>query len=215
MPDVVFDGFYRFTALNGQMNLPINQYLLATEPSVMFATGSYDQASWILPQIKEILGNKGLDLLFISHFEADECGGLRLFHKAYPHLKVLCSSFTASQIRGYGIKADIRICEGNTTYKTGNLEFRFFRYPSEAHLQDGLLVIEMSTGIFYSADLFPHRILGMSKVIKSDWTKEVESIGYAHIPIELRCDDLKHQLLGIKPLFIATGHGPCIDVRDQ
>lgn len=215
MPDAVFDRLYRFTALNGQMNLPVNQYLLATEPSVMFATGSYDQATWILPQIKEILGGRDLDYLFISHFEADECGGIRPFLKKYPHLKVLCSAFTATQIRGCGIKADIVVCEGNSVVKAGDLELRFFRYPSEVHLQDGLLVAETTKGIFYSADLFPHRVQGMAKVITSDWGKEVGSIGDSHIPVALRCDDLKHQLLGIGPSFIATGHGPCIDLRNQ
>ncbi len=215
MPDVVFDRLYRFTALNGQMNLPVNQYLLAVEPSVMFATGSYDQATWILPQINEILGGKCLDYLFVSHFEADECGGIRLFLKRYPRLKILCSAFTATQIRGCGIRADIIVCEGDTTLKISQLELRFFKYPSEVHLQDGLLVAELTKGIFYSADLFPHRIRGMVKVIESDWTREVESIGTAHIPVTPRCDDLKQQLLGISPSFIATGHGPCISLRNR
>ncbi len=213
MPDAVFDGLYRFTALNGQMNLPVNQYLLATEPSVMFATGSYDQATWILPQIKEVLNGRDLDYLFISHCEADELGGVRPFLKKYPHLKILCSAFTASQIRGYGIKADIVICDGNSVLKVGGLEFRFIRYPSEVHLQDGLLVVETTKGIFYSADLFPHRIQGMAKIINSEWEKEVESIGNSHIPVAPRCDDLKNQLLAIRPSFIATGHGPSIDLR--
>lgn len=213
MPDAVFDGLYRFTALNGQMNLPVNQYLLATEPSVMFATGSYDQATWILPQIAEILRGRDLDYLFVSHFESDECGGIRPFLKKYPRIKILCSSFTATQIRGYGIKADVVVCDGNTVFKAGNLEFRFFDYPSEAHLHDGLLVIEVTNGVFYSADLFPHRVQGMAKVISSDWSKEVRSIGDFHIPVALRCDDLKHRLLDVSPSFIATGHGPSIDLR--
>ena len=54
------------------MDFTIHQYLLATEPSILFATGTVQQAERSLPEIEEILGGRPLDYIFVSHMEPDE-----------------------------------------------------------------------------------------------------------------------------------------------
>ena len=91
----------------------------------------------------------------------------------------------------------------------GDLELVFFRYPSEVHLHDGMLVFERNSGVFYSSDLMFHHILKGEKVIRSEWVKEVESIDSSNIADESRRERLKKDLLSIMPKFIAAGHGSC------
>ncbi len=209
MPQPVYGKLHQFTDLGGQMSLPVHQYLLNTDPAVMFATGYHGQAEWILPQVKSILGSRPLGYLFVSHMEADECGGIALFLKKYPHLKIICSSFTASEIRGYGFNADFLIVDEGRTLQEGDLDLRFFRYPSEVHLYDGLLVYDNNSGVFYSSDLMFHRIANGEKVIKSLWVEEIDSVDANAIADETRRERLKRDLHGIKPKFIAAGHGAC------
>lgn len=213
MAEPIFGQLYRFTVLNGQLNLPVNQYLLASEPSIMFATGSYDQASWILPQISEILGNRPLNYLFVSHSESDECGGVQLFHKKYPDMTVLCSSFTANELKGHGFRGRIVVCDEGSHIRTCHGELRFVRYPAEVHLKDGLLVIETDVGFIYSADLFAHRVSRGTKIISSSWKNEVGTIDASQIPDDARRERLKNSLLEFSPTFIATGHGSCIELQ--
>lgn len=210
MNQPVYGKLHQFTDMGGQMSMPVHQYLLDTTPSVMFATGSHSQAEWILPQVKSILGTRSLDYLFVSHMEADECGGISLFLKKYPHVKVICSSFTASEIRGYGYNADMTVVDEGRSIRMGDLDLMFFRYPSEVHLHDGLLVYENNSGIFYSSDLMFHHILKGEKIIRSDWAEEVESIDSSNIADETRRERLKKDLHSINPKFIAAGHGSCL-----
>ncbi|WP_201013790.1 hypothetical protein [Candidatus Methanomethylophilus sp. 1R26] len=103
----IFGKLYQFSQNVGMMAMPVHQYLLASDPPIMFATGTASQAEWILPRIDRILGGKPLKYLFISHMESDECGGYMLFHKKYPKISVICSSFTAKEMQGFGYKGRI------------------------------------------------------------------------------------------------------------
>lgn len=127
-------------------------------------------------------------------------------------MTVLCSIFTAGELRGYGFKGKIRICDETAAFVTDRHHFAFIRYPSDVHLKDGLLVADTDAGFIYSADLFTHRIIGNVRTISSSWKKEVDSIGAPDIPDSSKLDNLKKHLLDISPKFIATGHGSCINL---
>lgn len=45
------------------MDFTIHQYLLATNPAILFAAGTVQQAEAALPQVKEALGGRGLCLV--------------------------------------------------------------------------------------------------------------------------------------------------------
>ena len=51
MTQSIYGDLYQFSEMSGRMNMPVHQYLLATEPAIMFSTGISSQAEWILPQI--------------------------------------------------------------------------------------------------------------------------------------------------------------------
>ena len=50
---------------------------------VLIQTGAVSQAQATLPQLKQLLGDKSLKYILISHFESDECGGLSLVLKEF------------------------------------------------------------------------------------------------------------------------------------
>ena len=206
----IFGKLYQFSQNVGMMAMPVHQYLLASDPPIMFATGTASQAEWILPRIDRILGGKPLKYLFISHMESDECGGYMLFHKKYPKISVICSSFTAKEMQGFGYKGRIIVGDSANGINDGELALRFYKYPSEVHLQNGVLCLDRGSGVFYSSDLFFSTGNTAGKVRKVSWDDAINDFGEARIP-EPRRNALKASLKSVSPLFVAAGHGVCLD----
>ncbi len=86
----------------------------------------------------------------------------------------------------------------------------FVDYPSEVHLQDGLVCLEKNTGILYSADLFLRFGNGVGKTIDARWEDEVATIEQERVPNEELLEKLKADLSGLAPRFVAVGHGFCM-----
>lgn len=190
--------------------MPMHQYLLATEPSVMFATGSFGQAEWILPEVSHILGDRPLKYLFLSHFESDECGGIRLFKKKFPKLTILCSGFMAKELPGFGYCGRVIVGEEGDGFEDGEVSFKFFRYPAEVHLRDGLLCYERNSGVFYSSDLMYRKMVSKENIVEDTWDSEVDAIDSIRVPDSVRRERLKEELRLISPNIVAVGHGACV-----
>ena len=65
---------------------------------------------------------------------------------------------------------------GGETLSDGGRDLRFYDYPPEVHDQDGILALERSSGIFYSADLFLRYGNGVEQTIEGSWEDEVDAI---------------------------------------
>ncbi len=206
----IYQDLYQFSGYIPSMEFTIHQYLLASEPAILFASGTVQQAEHILPQIKSILQDRPLKYIFVSHLESDECGGLSGFWKEYPDVTVIGSALCARELPGYGYPGKIVVGDPNVTYSDGNIKLQFFHYPSEVHLQDGLVCYETNRGIFYSADLMLRLGDGRGKTITKNWKQEVDAINTERIPEPRRLERLKTELLQISPAFVAVGHGFCM-----
>lgn len=204
------ENLYQFSSYIAPLDFSIHQYLLAVNPAIAFAAGTRAQAEQNLPQIREILGGRALKYIFVSHLESDECGGLAVFLQEYPDLTVLCSALAARELPGYGCAANIRACRGGETLTDGALRLRFFDYPAEVHLQNGLVCFEENSGAFYSADLMSRPGNGAGKAITGDWGGEVDAIGPERVPNAERLAALKAELRQIAPKYVAVGHGFCL-----
>lgn len=211
----IYDKLYQFSTYIPPMDFTIHQYLLATDPAILFAAGTVQQAEQNLPKIKKILSGKELKYIFVSHIESDECGGLSVFQKEYPSVQVICSQLAARELPGYGYYGTLAIGSSKTTLKDGNLELQFFDYPSEVHMQSGLVCYEKNTGIFYSADLMLRFGNGVAKTEDAVWEEEVKSIHLDYIIADGIFDNLKKQLNTIHPVWIAVGHGFCLKCADE
>lgn len=206
----VYKELYQFTVYIPPMNFTIHHYLLATEPAILFATGTTQQAKEVLPKIKEILGGRPLKYIFVSHFESDECGGLSVYLEEYPDVTVLCSSLCARELHGFGYEGKIIVAETSKLLKDGDISLQFVEYPSEVHLQDGVICFEQNSGIFYSSDLMLRYGNGTNESISCNWQDEVAAIDAERIPNEEKAVILKEALKKISPSFVAVGHGFCL-----
>lgn len=205
----IYNDLYQFSIYIPTMDFTIHQYLLAAEPAILFAAGTASQAQAILPQIKEILNGRELKYIFVSHIESDECGGVFVFQKEYPRIQVICSNLGARELPGYGYTGKLLPAAAGANLIDGELELQFFDYPSEVHMQNGLVCYEKNSGIFYSADLLLTGGNGTNQAVAGKWTDEVEGITTKSVPTVDGLKKLKNELLTIKPVFAAVGHGFC------
>lgn len=208
----IYANLFQFTQFIPPIQFTIHQYLLNVGEPLLMGTGTMKQAEEMLPQIKEILGGQELKYILISHMESDECGGLSVFRKVYPQVTILCSELTARELFGYGSNGNIVVKKGGDTLSGNGFDLTFIDYPSEVHLQNGLVFFEKNSGIFFSSDLMLRMGNGSGQVIKGDWKAEVESISSDRVCNESLKEILKKTLLGLNPNFIAVGHGFCLEV---
>ncbi|MBD5506504.1 MAG: MBL fold metallo-hydrolase [Lachnospiraceae bacterium] len=207
----IYENLYQFSIYIPPMNFTIHQYLLASDPAILFAAGTARQAKEILPQIQNILGGRELKYIVISHMESDEAGGIFVFRKAYPNVIVICGSLAARELPGWGYEGTIEIKSGKDELDDGELSLSFADYPSEVHDQDGIVCFEKKSGIVYSADLFLRYGDGVGKTRKTAWKDEVNAISADRIVNNEKREMLKDALMAWKPSFVAVGHGFCLE----
>lgn len=207
----IYENLYQFSVYIPPMNFTIHQYLLASDPAILFATGTAQQAKAVLPEIQKILGDKELKYIFVSHVESDEAGGVFVFRQAYPGVIVLCSGLAARELPGWGYEGTIARMSAADELIDGNLSLSLADYPSEVHDQNGIVCIEKNSGIVYSADLFLRYGGENGGTMKAKWSDEINAISAERIVCEEKREALKKALLEWKPSFVAVGHGFCLE----
>ena len=141
--------------------------------------------------------------------ESDECGGLPAFHAAYPEATVLCGELAARELYGFGYQGPVEVKHCGQILENGQLKLRFIDYPSEVHLQNGLLCLDETSGILYSADLMLTYGDGAG-IKKTDWPAAVAAIDAERVAAPALRTALQDVLRTLKPLFVAVGHGTCL-----
>lgn len=208
----IYQDLSQFSSYTAPIDLAFNQYLLKGKEPILFHTGNIHQAAALLSRLEEELGNAELKYIFVSHFEADECGGLELILEKYPNAKTICSPVTARQLTGFGLGGELLIQEPDTTLQGEDFELEFISYPAEMHLWEGLLVYERQRGIFFSADLMIRFGDTGGTSVEGSWLAEIDNIQHAQVPDPALREKLQQRLTQLKPQFVATGHGPCLTV---
>jgi len=211
----VLDDLYMFSSYVEPIDLTFNQYLLLTEAPVLIHTGNRALAATLAPALKQVLGDRSLGHVFISHFEADECGGLQFLQAEFPGLEPLCSAVTARQLAGFGLAGEAAVRGPEEGFQSPGLSLQFIGYPSEMHLWEGLLALETKRGILFGSDLFLRRGPLPAPVVESDWPAEVEGITPEQIPDPSGRERLRQTLSRLTPAMVAPGHGPCLRLRPE
>ena len=208
----IYPDLYQLTYVMERADISVHQYLLMTEEPILVQIGAIPEAKEILSEVKELLGEQPLKYLLISHFEADECGGVTLAIKEYPDLTCVCSRTTAEQLLGFDLAKNIKIMEHGEKLVGNDFELQAIEYPSEMHMQQGLVFTENKRNIFFSADLMFAFGKNHGQVIQSSWADAVENSGAKRLPsVEMQKKVTEH-LKAICPAFVASGHGPCMKI---
>ena len=208
----IYQDLNQFSSHFPPIDLSFHQYLLTAQEPILVHTGNLHQAMALVPQLKTALNDQILKYIFISHFEADECGGLSHLLKHFPEAKPVCSEVTARQLSGFGLTNEVIVKKPGEKLATEDYELEFLSYPSEMHLWEGLLAIENRRGIFFSSDLMINFGNSGGTVVDSDWSTEIKNIRSEQVPDPERRALLQETLTRLKPRFVATGHGPCLEL---
>ncbi|WP_407262810.1 oxygen-binding di-iron domain-containing protein [Klebsiella quasipneumoniae] len=123
MTEIIKD-LYQFTEVMEPIKLSMHQYLLMTNEPVLIQTGAVSQAQTTIPKLQELLGERKIKYILISHFESDECGGLALVLKEHPEAVAVCSETTARQLMGFGITNNVLIKKPNEIFAGDDFEFQ-------------------------------------------------------------------------------------------
>lgn len=207
---IIDQNLHQFSTYIQPINLSFHQYLLSTDEPLLLHTGNIQQATALVPQLKAVLNGKTLKYIFVSHFEADECGGLSHILEHFPEAKPICSETTARQLSGFGLVNEVITKKPGEKLITNAYDLEFFSYPSEMHLWEGLLAMENQRGIFFSSDLMIRFGEANGSILESNWHTEINNIRSEQVPDPLRRAQLQQTLTQLNPRFVATGHGPCL-----
>ncbi|MHB1419148.1 MAG: oxygen-binding di-iron domain-containing protein [Bacillota bacterium] len=207
------DNLYLFTSLNEHINLSFNQYLLTGEEPVLFHTGDYKTSMQLIPEIETILAGNKLSYIFISHFEADECGGLSLLLNRFPEAKPICSAITAMQMAGFGYTTRPVLLKPGQDLTGNGFRLSAIPYPSEAHLWEGVLAFENTMGALFSSDLYLRWGPVEEPVIELDWAEESGKVAPEQIPDPAAREKTIAAIKKLPVKLICTGHGPMIKPR--
>ena len=208
----IYPNLYQFTDVMEPIKLSMHQYLLLTDEPTLVQTGAVPQAQATLPELKVLLGDRPLKYILISHFESDECGGLSLVLKEYPNAIAVCSEVTARQLWGFGIARNVEIKKPGDSFTGNDFDFEIIGYPSEMHMWEGLLFMENKRGIFFSSDLMFGMGENHGQVIENSWEAAVGASGAESLPTPDMQKRLIDDLKALSPVFVASGHGPCIKI---
>lgn len=208
----ILPNLYQFTDFIEPIKLSMHQYLLLTEEPVLVQTGAVPQAKATIPKLKQLLGERSLKYILVSHFESDECGGLSCVLEAYPQAVTICSEVTARQLMGFGITNNFQIKKPGDTLVGNDFEFQAIGYPSEMHMWEGLLFLEKKNGIFFSSDLMFGMGVTHGQVIEMKWEDAINTSGAENLPNPDHREKLIGDLRTLSPEFVASGHGPCINI---
>jgi flavorubredoxin len=206
----IFDNLYMFNSYNQYINLSFSQFLLLGGEPVLMHTGSYQMAEELIPKLKDMLGDKRLSYIFVSHFESDECGGLSLILKHFPEAKTVCSAVTARQLTGFGFSNEVIVKAPEEGLSLNSLKLKFISYPSEMHLWEGLIAFETEYGLLFSSDLFIRMGKISDTVVDSNLGDELAKIAVHQIPDPAALKTMQETLLKLPVKYIVPGHGPVL-----
>ena len=99
--------------------------------------------------------------------------------------------------------------------KIGETEFKFISYPSEMHLWEGLLLLDLERKILFSSDLMIRFGNSGGEILENTLEGELDRITKEQIPDTEKREKLIGDLKEEDIKFIATGHGECIAIMSK
>ena len=209
--DEVARGIYR---INTPVSIPgvefsFNQYLIVDEAPLLFHAGLRRLFPLVLEAIERVMPVERLRYIGVSHFEADECGGLNDWLACAPQAEPVCSRIGAMvSIADIADRAPRAMADGETL-SLGEHTVRWFDMPHMPHGWDCGLMMEYSTRTLLCGDLFTQGGAGEKPLVETDILGPSEAFRaamayYAHAP---NTTALLERLAAERPETLACMHG--------
>ncbi len=132
-----------------------NSYLVMDEKTIVFDTVDYSVGLQFIENIKNVLGEKPLDYLVISHMEPDHCAYLQQIVNLYPEVTIVGNTQTFKMIdQFFDVQLTHKlIVKEYDTLCTGVHTFTFIMAPF-VHWPEVMVAYDAYDKILYSADAF-------------------------------------------------------------
>ena len=163
--DLIQEGVYRIATFDEKVGISFNQYLILDNKPALIHTGSVMVFDGAFGALKTVVKPEDLAYVFVSHFEADECGSLTRFLDVAKGMRSVCSAVTSRQLAGFGLHRTPLVKQAGEALQLGKHRLRFLSYPSEIHLWEGLIAYEETDKILLTSDLFLRRAPSSQPVV--------------------------------------------------
>ena len=174
----VAEGIYRISSFSPTAGISFNQFLIDDEHPTLIHTGTYPLYEGVLQAVSEILDPERLTYIVVSHFEADECGGMGRFLAEDPQV-VLVSSLVGARanLTQWDYAGPVRGVQDGDVLELGKHHLRFLETPHVPQW-DSLMVVDETTHSLFPADLFgqpgdqPAIVLEDLSKLECQWHRE-------------------------------------------
>lgn len=205
---------YRLSTYIPEAELQFNQFLIKDEEPLLCHTGMAHMFPEVREAVASILDPATIRWLFVSHFEADECGSLNQWLALAPKSQPMSSQVAATASLDDYADVPARALHHNEVIDTGNHHLRFLRTPHLPHGWDAGMLFEEAERTLLCSDLFQHN--GNAEAItEGDIVDRARGalIKYQTnsmtdvMPFTSHTKQLLHDLAALKPKTLATMHG--------
>lgn len=207
----ILDMVYLISSFDEKIGITFNQYLILDDKPTLVHTGSAPIFPQVLDAIGQVARVRDLAYVFVSHFEADECGSISQFLEVARELVPVCPAVTARQLQGFGLCQNPMAVKPGETLDLGKRRLRFLAYPSEMHLWEGLLAYEETDQVLFTSDLFIRRGQPEKPVVEGR-IAEFQDIPSMSIPSPEGRQACLEAIQALDIRIMALGHGPAVKI---
>ncbi len=191
-----------------------NSFLIVDEKVCLIDTVEIDFVMPFLKNIREVLGDRGIDYLVINHMEPDHSGVLELIRKFYPGIQVVGNKKSFDMMEGfYGIRDNEMEVKNGSELCLGSHTLQFTLTPM-VHWPETMVTLDTTANVLFSGDAFGcfgalnGGIIDSAINCDTFWLEMVRYysniVGKYGIPVQ---NALK-KLSGAKIDYICSTHGP-------
>ncbi|MGE0659700.1 MAG: MBL fold metallo-hydrolase [Reyranellaceae bacterium] len=154
--DEVQDGIFRLSTYvpRGDTGITFNQFLIVADQPMLFHCGQRFLFDGMVQAMRKVIDPASLRWIGFSHGEADESGSMNEWLALAPQATVAHSRLGCSlAVQDHAIRQP-RIVANGETIDLGGKTVRFIETPHVPHNWEACLLLEETTGTFFTSDLF-------------------------------------------------------------
>lgn len=133
-----------------------NSYIVrGTEKTALIDTVEIGTLPDYLGQVREALGDAGVDYIVVNHMEPDHSGALPFMLEVYPQARIVGNRQTLGMVKGFYHIADDKLLEvaDGATLPLGGRTLRFFLTPM-VHWPETMMTYVEEARVLFSGDAF-------------------------------------------------------------
>jgi flavorubredoxin len=209
--DEITSGIYRISTPVKEFpgGFSFNQYLLTDEEPLLFHSGPRRMSPLVREAIAAVMPVETLRWVGLSHFEADECGGLNDLLALAPQARPLCSRVAAMVSVDDFADRPARALDDGEVLDLGKARVRWLDAPHLPHGWDCGYLFEETTGTLLCGDLFTQPGADNPPVTEGDILGPSEAMrgGMDYFAHSIGSRALFEKVAATRPRTLACMHG--------